>query len=615
MPVADIPKKAEEKADFVMRFVAASDRALQQLRPRWEESLANYFVRPYGSIARGQRTDRPLDFGFTSSTRRRSILKDPESHQIVETYLAKLWLALFSGERVITASPVGIEDTGSGDVVSRLLEYVLSIPGHPRATYVWLKDALIFGTGVIFSNWDFREDFRDVRQVEVDPFLGIERDVTTTQLMTVYDDPRLLNVDIMDFYPDPGQHQMELMQGVARRFRISESDMLRLSKDNPTWDRAAVKRAIVAGKEDESSDKQTFDTIKEIDQADEFDDFKPLIGYEYHGEVPWKVEGQEHRRQVLTVVNGELIRERNWILPSGRVPANDITIRPVNGRFHGFSPLEAAHRDQDFLDGLKMHIADAVNLATNPPHIYDKNAEVELGKLLAFNPNIPIGAMHTEAVKTLPYDPPIGMAMAAYQMVKQQEREGSGAIGAVQGLGLGTKRFSATEAQFTAGEALDRPEMMASLMEQNDLPGFGQSLFGLYQKFLREPEEIALRVGEHPGPAGISSILGDFDIRFVGSRRQSNRGAKIASMERFVQAVGGNPLLAARVPWDLWLEEYVKELDLPNLRAAIGTEQTTLINIMLQRVLDAQSQIGNGNGEQPRLNAAPNEFQAAGRVV
>jgi len=615
--------RPEEKADYAMQFVESSDKKLQQLRPRWEESLSNWFVRPYGDVSRGQRTDWPLLTGFSSagSRRRRSILKDPESHQVVETYRAKLWTALFGGESAIVAKPVGVEDTGVSNTAGRLIEYDLKLPSHPRVTYVWVGDALIYGSGVVFGTWDYREGMREVRQIGQNDF-GESTDTTTTMPWVYYDDPMLMNVDPMDFYPDPGNPLMDRMQGVARRFEMSGPSMLKLAKGDRTWNVEAIKRAISAGREDQSSDKQTFDTIKEIDQGDDsFDKFKNLIGYEYHGEVSWKVEGQEFRRQVLTVVNGELVRERHWTLPTGRVPAYDITINPVGGRFHGFSPLEVIHRDQDFLDGLKMNIADGVNLATNPPHIVDRHADVQLEKVDAWNPNVPILANHTDAIKTAPYDPPINLAMAAYNMVKSQEREGTGATGGIQGLGLGSKRFSATEAQFTAGQAMDRPEVMAALIEQNDLPALGRGLIALNQKFLRDDTDLAIRIGEQPGAVGLDALMfAEHDVKFSGSRRESNRGVKIANMERASQVFASNPLLAAQFPWQLWAEQYVKELDLPEIRAAIGTEQTTMVNLMLQMV---QAQIqgagaqgpGNGNGEQLKTNGAGNDLQGAGRVV
>lgn len=617
-----MPRRPEEMADFVMQFVESSDKKLQQLRPRWEESLANWFVRPYGDVSRNQRTDWPLLTGYVAggTRRRRSVLKDPESHQVVETYRAKLWNALFGGERPVAAKPVGVEDVGAANTAGRLIEYDLKLGSHPKVTYIWVGDALIFGSGVVFGTWFYDEGMREFRRIGVDDF-GQPVDERMTIPWRYYDDPLLTNVDPMDFYPDPGEPMMDRMQGVARRFEMSGPKMQQQARNDASWDQASIRRAIEAGREQTFSDKQTFDTIKETDQGDEsFDKFKNLIGYEYHGEVPWKVEGKEFRRQVLTVVNGELVRTRPWTLPTGRVPAYDITINPVGGRFHGVSPLETIHRDQDFLDGLKMNIADAVNLGTNPPHIVNRHAEVNLAKVEAWNPNVPILANSTDAVRTAEYTPPIQMAMAAYQMVKGHEREGTGAIGAVQGLGMGTKRFSATEAQFTAGQALDRPEVMAALIEQNDLPALGRGLLHLNAKFLETDSDVARRVGEQPGTVGLQELqYADFDVRFVGSRRESNRGTKIANMERASMAFAANPLLANQFPWQLWAEQYVKELDLPEIRAAIGTQQTTAINLLMQYVLSqiqsGGEQFGNGNGEQPRLNGAGNELQGAGRVV
>ena len=49
--------------------------------------------------------------------------------------------------------------------------------------------------------------------------------------------------------------------------------------------------------------------------------------------------------------------------------------------------------------------------------IVDRHADIDLAKVNAWNPNVPILANSTEAIKTAPYDPPINMAMAAYNML------------------------------------------------------------------------------------------------------------------------------------------------------------------------------------------------------
>lgn len=267
----------------------------------------------------------------------------------------------------------------------------------------------------------------------------------------------------------------------------------------------------------------------------------------------------------------------------------------MTGRFYGYGPLEAARHDQDFADVLKRMIADAVVRGTRSMPLVRRDARVDSAKLRNFSPDVPIYVDGDPggAVGYLNYRPPVEGAINMYATVKNQLREQTGALGAIQGHGLGSKRFSATEAQQTFAQAFDRPEMIALLIERDSLPPIGKGILSFYQRFI-DSEGLARRVGERPTTGAIADILHDFDVRFVGSRRQHDRQSKIAALERFVSVIGSIPPIAALIPWQDFLQEYVRALDLPKMEARIADALVVAQNTSLQQQLGANAQNNNG---------------------
>lgn len=587
-------KSGDEAARFVMSCISESDEVRSDFLEIWQQSLANYLVKP-ASDSSANRTDWP----YATSTSHEisklggSVMKDPESHQIVETYLAKLWTSLFSEQGFIQARRVGIEDVGRSMTASRLLEYALSIQGHPRTFYEWLKDGLIYGTGILEVSWEFIEDERQERVVMVDPMSGIETaEMTPAFPHTLYDDVRIRNVDIMDFFPDPGAYRLDGMTWAAKRICVSKREAQRKAESGE-WDADAVKKAISnysSSSKGKGGPPLTADDLRSDIEGMErqyVGEYGEMVGYEFWGEAPWKQKGGKSRYRVITVLCGETVRNRDWPLLSTRVPFYDVTFNPICGKLYGYSELEAIRFDQEYLDVMKMMMADATIKMVLPPHIYNRNSRPDLAKLRRFGHNTPIGVDGDPrgSIATGEYRPDMGPVFNMYSTVKGQAREGSGALGAIQGLGLGSKRFSASESVETFRQASDRPEMMAQLIERDSLPPIGQAIIQLYQRFLDDGQALALRIGEAPESVSLSDIMVDFDIKFVGSRQQHNRQTKIQALERFIATVGSVPFIASQVPWDVFLRDYVRTLDVPEMESAIANPAVVQNNMNLQAQL------------------------------
>lgn len=604
-------KPLDEQADWVCSFVEDSAQKRSPMEDVWDEVEHNYLVRPPDEVTLSSSTAHPLQSTLadtlTPRMRSLSILKDPETHQEIVTIVSKIALALFPHDSgFVQALGVGFEDVHKSRTTSRLVEYIHRLPDHYIVFIEWLLGAGIFGTGVIKGFWHYQSELRRERLIDFND-LGQQESTFVNIPRVVYDDPRLVYVDIRDFYPDPGSAQMSGMCGAAERFKITASEAYRRAARglyNKSAVESAVERAL-SMETRESRDKPNSDDPTSLSYgATGHADFVPLVGYEYFGETPFKAADDGVKfddgvnRRVITVLAGETVRSDQW---PRRIPFFDVRLLPRLGSFYGVSPGEVIRYDQDFADTLKMMLADAVVRATHPPMIYDKNADVQLAKLRAFKPRVPIGATRPDAVQMLKYDPPVQPAFMLYSGIKQQMREASGALGVIQGLGLGSKRFSATESAATFQQALDRPELFAQIVEREYLPQIGRYVLELYREFLPDGEEGRLelqrRVGESEVPVDLSDIMPEFDVKFVGSRVASREAKQSAYQNIF--AASANPIVAQLLPWIPLLRRYLEEIGAHDIGAMVGNPDLVLLNTMLTQIGGTNPQAGNGNGTMP----------------
>jgi hypothetical protein len=599
---------ADEQADFVMGFVSQSSEDRDDMEEIWDETERNFMVKPLNEGSTSGKTSDPLNSRGKSSMSSYSILKDPETHQEVMTIVSKIVAAVFPNGEFVRARPVGFEDALKADSVSKLLAYFHRLPGHYVTFIEWIMGAGIYGTGILECYWDYCVEPRVVRELSVDQLSGIETSSEAVLPVAVFDDPRAGVVDIRDVYPAPGCTRLDYSYGVAKRFKITGMEALRRSAKG-MYEKDAVIRAIQNALHSDSiedSDKPSNSPADLGPRLDINPEFVPLIGYDYYGETPFRVDSYDPKfptevltRRAITVLGGETARSIIW---PRRVPFFDHRLIPRLGSFWGISPAELIRFDQDLVDVLKMMLADAVVRMTHPPHIYDKNADVDLAKLRAFRPSVPIGATRIDAIQQVPYNPPIGPAFQMFSGAKNQMREATGALGAVQGLGLGVDRASATEASATFQQAMDRPEMYASIFEKNDLPPLAQYVLKLYQEILPENDEMEVRrrIGESAYPVKLSDIMAEFDVEFVGSRIEGNKAQELQTY-REIANLAANPVAAQLIPWIPLLRKWFNSMGSPDIAAMVGNPQLMQLNMLLTQIGGGGQAQGNGNGTMPAL--------------
>jgi len=572
----------EEKVAFAMGFVGHSEDFRSQYVERWQEILENFTV---GSgWGPGQiTTSDPFRSGsnwVSTPSMDRIFLKDPETHQTIMTYASKLVRTLFGdvhGE-YIQAVPVGWEDAAKAETVTRLLRYAFCLPGTFRSFVEAIVDMLLFGTSIVEVSWRFDEREMLVRAVEEQG--GIEVPSQIRQRVPVYDDVQITPIDVQDFYPDPGEYRIERMRAAAKRFQVSWLQAKALA-DRGLWREAQARRLEHYSPQQTSDRHRWREDLDQPSNRERMGEFRPLVGYEFWGEVPWADE-EESSRRVLTIVGEELVRDDPWPLADAELPFKTLTVNPVCGRFYGISPGEVIRYDQDFADVLKELIARAVIRSVHPPIAFDADADMDIGMLRRWRTDMPIPVRGgPAAIGTLRYDANIPAAMSMLGLLKQNMEQAGGAMGAIQGE-AGPAREPATAAAFRVQSAMDRPELAALVLERDAMPAIGRAVLRRYQQFLNGREELASRIGELPEGTWLGDIYGDYDVEFRGSRLMMTRQQRLQAWDRLIAMAGAIPELAIRLDWSKIGAAIVgRDLELPEVAADMANPQVMMQNMMI----------------------------------
>lgn len=592
------PKAGKTEAyDFVMGFIATSNVLKDQYVGMWEEILANFMVKADFDVDGGQTTPYRVNPVY-HPRRRQIVLKDPETHKLVMTFLAKIMRSVFGDPRreYVKAEPRGWEDApGKAPTATRLLRYAFGLPGIYRSFQEASLEALLVGTSIVEVGYRYEEKLMPARSVSRDGY-GFESFFQEVLPITTYDDIEIRPVAVTDFFPDSGRTRIDEMCGAAKRFRMTGYAALQMVEKG-LYDKAAVSAAIEGATSSKSEgDARNYRRGLDLPTDEPLSPkFKEMIGYEYWGELPYD---SGTRRMVVTILNGQTVREEPYPLADPHLPFHAIIINPVVGRFYGICPAEIVRYDQSFADALKVLMAEAIVRMVHPPIAFDPDSDLDVSALKAWKTDALIGVRGgPNSIGTLRYDANIQGAMAILGSLKTEIQDSSGARAGVQG-DPGPNREAATAASYRINAAMDQPELLSRLIEEECLPPIGLAILRRYQQFLGGTEDLKNRVGELPEPVWIGDIMGEFDVTFTGSRTAMTRQQKLQGFQTLMAMGGAVPQFLAQIPWDQVGKALIGDvLELPEVAAAVGQAPVLAQNMALGQML------GQGTPAQtPRQN-------------
>ena len=595
-------KSVMEDAEFFLEFLGRSE----ELRDSWwaddMEVMANYMVMPWND-GRGCGDNYGSNISKMLS---RPVLKDTESHQIINSLLAKTLLGTLSGEGFVKAMPVGREDAAGAAIASSLVRRMFRINGNFRNMYVGSQDAFLFGATVYAPRWMFLTGPKIQTRIGTDEFTGQPTFEKRTVEGVLVDDIDLIPIDLAHFFPEPDVDTVAKMLFAAYRYSMPRFKIEEMAESGQ-WNKAAVGRALEKGPNNlVTKDPQGRQGIDRPMSAtvSAYENFVVIEGW---GETPHLHPDKSRRRRII-MINEEVVSSKPSPIAFSRTsPFFDFVVNPIAGRWRGIAPGHLIRHHQDLSDAVLMLLAEGVQRKAAPPLIYDANDfDLEIEKLIAWRG--PIAASNINGVKEMNYNPEMGEAFQLFGGNKQMMREGTAATSGNQGFGLGSKRFSASEAQLSFQNAGDRPQMTQQLWERVFYPDLAKAGLELYAQFLQTPEDLADRVGGDKALRGMvfdpDMFDIDYDFEFVGSSQIQGKEIRFQLLERAMQLAVNIPGVAPLFPWQPAFMELLELADLRELEQMYGKPE--MINQYLSASFaSAQAQAGPqpGPNESPGPNA------------
>jgi hypothetical protein len=471
----------------------------------------------------------------------------PASFSVVETAVPRAVFALFGKRPYVNVEGRERSDVQNSRAVEALLDYDFEQARVSRLAVEFFKSMYTFGTAV--ARIDHHRDSYDIKHpptytldIDVDPETGDILNATPRRLnnlerITRFDGPRMTNVNIFDFFPDPQFTRLDDMRYVIER---EESTMSRLRHDDQVHFQATGKHKY---KNLSKVPAHRGGQMDDLGQAEDFrrDTAEVLrIGYGWGDERPQKEEETvilhhywERDRYVVLANGSTVIRDGDNPYNDQRLPFVSAVCFPTLGEFYGQGLLNPIQYLQEELNTLRNIALDQGKLNLYGIWAIDENATLSDVDLAVY----PGKTIYTEFQGGKPnieqvFQSSLPPDWERLENRTQRDIQSTLAINDYMIGAGGGSAGTASEASMLNASArqqfLDQRKVFRVLGEQGvDYPEIG-------------PEEIA----------------GRFDFRPTGMPSQPNREVYRQQLMQLMAIAAGNPILAAQTKWD----EVYKEL-------------------------------------------------------
>lgn len=599
---------ALDEIDEVTECVRASDKMKQDFVPMWDEVLQNFLVTPVG-VGRGRRPGIGWPAPNYHNDRSRSVLKDPESHQIVQSLLGQLLSLLLQGKEYVTAIPVGADDPGKARLISRLIMALLEQSGVRLVHQQAIMDALLFGTSYIEIGWETRSRMQVQKIPNFDAITGEQNGWRFEPREVLWRDrPLHREPDLYDIFPDPsGTSIQEDMQWIVKRFRLTKEQARELARPSipgepALFDASAVERAIarsalagdarskagygtsIAG--DIASPQRKWEEIA----TEPPDRFGQITGFEKWGfstvNRRGSIDTSSNRR--IAVWGGEVVASTINPFIDGNMPFKELRVNPISGRHYGLAPLEVVRFLQDANDALLMAFVDAVNAAVAGPLLVGQSflgniEQLKRRKLLDL-----IECRDVKAVAPVPVDyNAISLAASALAQNRLRMREASGTNLLPPTKDTVGDRPTATQFNEVVRVATQHAELLAQPVETDTYPWIGRTLHSRIRQFMPEGGAEFTLAGELFNIT-LEDIDVDADIRFVGSRSAQTRSVRINALARGMEVLQQNQGVVLGAPY--MAVRLLQEMEIPDAERIVNDYRTFLVASLQQAAVQGGPQ-------------------------
>ena len=360
----------------------------------------------------------------------------------------------------------------------------------------------LYGVSVMQVGWKRTEKMRIMEQIERMPISGKTVRYLRKGKVVSFDGPETLNIDLLDFFPQPTVARLRDMKWVVRRYFLDLDDV-RYLVEQGTFSKAELQRM----ERDGSIGSQTgewMSSIRRCQVRSGMDDdtarfmnkySRPIEILEFWGDVPSEYAPDGVLQRVVTVANRRyLMRNKQNPYNHGLLPFVAYSPTPDLHYFYAPGKAEVVEKLQIVGNRYINQSLDAADLQIDPMMFYDRSSGLVTrnfysrpGRLIGVNGN------PSNVIQPMQWNlDGLTVADKKISQIREFLQMGTGIVDdAVQGLG-GDSRQTAREFVGRREAAGTRLMLESRIYEENMLEAIANQFSALSHQFLEPPVEVMI---------------------------------------------------------------------------------------------------------------------------
>lgn len=428
---------------------------------------------------------------------------------ILWSFIETIVTRLMAKTPVIAYKPRENSDKIQSQIMSDLFKYWFDKSSAYSKIVSWIKDSLIYGTGIIKVDW-LTQKPRMVKSYVLDPegnpILGQDGQFQTEETPVVdNDDPRIKSINIYDFYYDPAGDDIDSCKWVAYQYKANIDDLIAEEEGNKLsgksfYNMSALKRLKVgnANSDNEYNDQRR--TATGMGQLTEEDKTlnKCIIS------EMW----EDNHLTVMGNDDEELYDGDNpyW---HGKKPFIKLVDSIVPQEFYGKGEIEPVEKQLHALNTVQNQRIVNVNRILSPMW-KAKNAVDDDELQFIDNGIVHITDVDDANIFTMP-----NVTQSSVQeqnLATETIQRALGVTDFVQG--ITTPSTTAAEVETKTSQANARFAHKVKILEETGLKRLGELVYQLYQQFITKDKVIKVigPQGEMFARVSAGDITGEYDV-------------------------------------------------------------------------------------------------------
>jgi hypothetical protein len=489
-----------------------------------------------------------------------------------------------SGSRIIEMDAIAPEMGQSAKRAEALLNQQLLDAKVMEKMIDFLMSADVYGTAILQYGWK-KQQCKYMQRQEA---FGVQWDEPVTQ--TLFDGPDFKNIDILDWFPQPGKKDIDDMGHVCVRWWADLDDLLEdayLAQEEgrePMFDPQALMmlhdKPPSSGVQDEANERhQLWRSYSEYQAVRQGKYKRPVELIDMVGLVPHEFAPDGVRLRVMTVANRQ-VALRNGPSPYPLMRKNFRVYSPLRDMHfhHGIGKIEPVATLAASGNKLVSNRLDLLDLALNPPTFVNDSTELDTQNLVLWPGRIikAHGEVGESNIRPYQFD------LQAYPMVVNELEAISRYIDSATGVQRDTIQGSLSGDRQTAREFLGRLEgartrlgLEARLFERSVIEGLADDFRMLDRVNLSMPRAVsligssALMDPDTGGPlppetyqVGLQDITADHRIRAIGASQMLSKQMLRQDFITTMQAMQSNPMALQLTNWVAFFSKFWRAFEM-----------------------------------------------------